>query len=45
MEIAYAGDVMTDASAVPITAHLPGTDVDILNDENINGLELALSSS
>ena len=45
MEIAYAGDVLTDASAVPITVNLPDTDVDILNDANINGLELALSSS
>ena len=44
MEIAHAEDVLTNVSAVPITAHLPDTGVDILNDENINGLELALSS-
>ena len=51
MEIAYAGDVLTDVSAVSISEILPGTDVDTLNDENINGLaavmtplELAVSS-
>ena len=51
VEIAYAAGVLTDVSAVPITDVVPGTDVDILNDENVNGLaavmaplELTLSS-
>ena len=51
-EIAYAAGVLTDVSAVPITGVVPDTDVDILNDENLNGLaavmtrlELILSSS
>ena len=51
VEIASAAGVLTDVSAVPITDVVPGTDVDILNDENVNGLaavmtplELTLSS-
>ena len=51
VEIAYAAGVLTDVSAVPITDVVPDTDVDILNDENVNGLaavmaplELTLSS-
>ena len=51
VKISYAAGVLTDVSAVPITDVVPGTDVDILNDENVNGLaavmtplELTLSS-
>ena len=51
VEIAYAGDALTDVSAVPITDVVLVTDVDMWNDENVNGftavmtpLELTLSS-
>ena len=43
VEIAYAGDVLTDVSAVSISEILPGTDVDTLNDENINGLAAVMT--
>ena len=52
VKLSCAGDVLTDVSAVPTTDVAPGTDVDILNNENVNGLaavmtplELTLSSS
>ena len=41
--MAYAGDTLTDVSAVPITDVVPGTDVDILNDENVNGLAAVMT--
>ena len=43
VEIACTGDALTDVSAAPITDIVPGTDVDILNDENINGLAAVMT--
>ena len=40
--IAYAGDALTDVSAVPINDVLSGTDADILANENVNGLATAM---
>ena len=43
MEIAYAGGILSDVSHVPTTGSAPGTDVNILDDENVNSLVAALS--
>ena len=43
VEIAYAGDALTDVSAVPITDVVSGTDVDILTNENVNGLAAVMT--
>ena len=44
VEMAYAGDALTDVSAVPITEVVSGTDVDILANENVNGLAVVMTA-
>ena len=43
VEIAYAAGMLADVSATPTTDVVPGTDEDILNDENVNGLAAAMT--
>ena len=43
VEIAYARDALTDVSAVPITDIVAGTDVDIIANENVNGLTAVMT--
>ena len=43
VEIAYAGDALTDVSAVPITDVVSGTDVDILANEKVNGVAAVMA--
>ena len=45
VEMAYAAGVLTDESAVPISSVALGTDADIFNDENINGLTTLMTPS
>ena len=40
--IAYAGEALTDVSAVPMNDVVSGTDADILDNKNVNGLATAM---
>ena len=43
MEIAYAGDVLTDVLTVLITDVVTVIEVDMLTDENVIGLTVAMN--